>query len=137
VLPDQRPPALGVASRLVPVKAVCMALHVLAELRQRGLEVRLVIAGDGPERDGLRQLARALEIDDAVVFEGVIKDMSAFYTGIDVLLHPALREPFGVVAAEAGAHGCPVVCTAVDGLPEVIEHGVSGVCVPPTLALSV
>lgn len=135
-LPDDRALCIGVASRLVPVKATCIALHVLAELHKRDLAARLVIAGDGPERDTLQQLAQSLGIRDSVAFKGVLRDMSAFYDEIDLLLHPALREPFGVVAGEAGAHGCPIVCTSVDGLPEVVEHGVTGLCVPPTLSLS-
>lgn len=135
-LPAHRALRIGVASRLVPIKATCVALHVLAQLRQRGLEACLIVAGDGPERDALQRLAQSLGIEDAVEFKGVLADMSGFYGDIDLLLHPALREPFGMVAAEAGAHGCPVVCTAVDGLPEVVEHGVSGMCVPPTLSLS-
>lgn len=135
-LPVERALRIGVASRLVPVKGTCVALHVLAELQQRGLEARLVIAGDGPERDTLRQLAQSLGVADAVDFKGVLQDMSTFYGDIDLLMHPALREPFGMVAAEAGAHGCPVVCTAVDGLPEVVEHGITGLCLPPALSLS-
>lgn len=134
-LPADRPLHIGVASRLVPIKATCIAIHALAAVRNRGIDARLRVAGDGPERSSLRHLVRELGLDDAVAFEGVMQDMGAFYANVDVLLHPALREPFGVVAAEAGAHGCPVVCTAVDGLPEVVDHGTSGLCIPATLSL--
>ncbi|MES1926318.1 glycosyltransferase family 4 protein [Salinisphaera sp. T31B1] len=125
-----RPLRLGVACRLVPIKATCLALHTLAILRERGRDVRLSIAGDGPLRASLSALASALGVADHVEFKGVVRDMPAFFAEIDVLLHPALREPFGVVAAEAGAAGCPVVCTAVDGLPEVVADGKTGRCVP-------
>lgn len=135
-LPRHRPLQLGVASRLVPVKATCLALHALAELRRRGVDATLSIAGDGPLRAALEQLARSLDIAASVRFLGVVKDMPLFFSEIDLLLHPALREPFGVVAAEAGAMGCPVVCTAVDGLPEVVADGVTGACVAPTADLA-
>ncbi len=132
---DGRALHLGVACRLVPIKATCLALHTLAELRERGHDVRLSVAGDGPLRASLEALANTLGITPYVDFRGVVRDMAAFFDEIDILLHPALREPFGVVAAEAGAAGCPVVCTAVDGLPEVVEDGQTGRCVPATETL--
>ena len=135
-LPRNRPLHIGVASRLVPVKGTCLALHTLAELHRRGVDATLSIAGDGPLRAALESLAKSLGIASRVRFLGVVKDMPMFFSEIDLLLHPALREPFGVVAAEAGAMGCPVVCTAVDGLPEVVRDGVTGACVPPTADLA-
>ena len=131
-LPRDRALHIGVASRLVPVKATCLALHTLAALHCRGIKADMSIAGDGPLRSGLEQLARSLNIAGHVRFLGVVKDMALFFSEIDLLLHPALREPFGVVAAEAGAMGCPVVCTAVDGLPEVVAHEQTGLCIAPT-----
>src|SRR5699024_10804563 len=65
-----------------------------------------------------------------------VADMTMVYRGIDVLIHPALREPFGQIAVEAGAYGCPSVVAAVDGLPEVIRHGDTGHCVVPELPLA-
>lgn len=130
--PADAPLRLGVASRLVPIKATCLAVHALAALVDRGIDVRLEIAGDGPLRDDVIALARGLGVAHRLDMPGVVADMSDFYARIDVLVHPALREPFGVVAAEAAAAGCPVVCTAVDGLPEVVVHGRTGFCVPPT-----
>src|SRR5690606_16224528 len=64
---------------------------------------------------------------------GAVRDMRSFYEGIDCLLHPPLTEAFGLVAIEAAAYGCPVIAAAVDGLAESVAHGVTGVCVPPTL----
>lgn len=123
---------LGTACRLVPIKGVCIALHTLADLRARGHEVRLDIAGDGPLRNELEMLAARLGVAEHVVFRGAVADMDAFFADIDLLLHTALREPFGMVAAEAQAAGVPVICTAIDGLPEVVVDGRTGLCVPPT-----
>jgi len=126
------PLRLGVACRLVPIKGVSIALHTLGALIARGTDVRLDIAGDGPLREELEALAKRLGIDANVRFLGSVSDMSAFFADIDVFLHAALREPFGMVTAEAQAAGVPVVCTAIDGLPEVVVHGETGLCVPPT-----
>lgn len=124
------PITLGVAARLFPVKGVALALHTLREL---GGDAHLAIAGAGPERARLEQLARDLGIAERVRFLGAVHDMQAFYRSIDCLLHPPLTEAFGLVAIEAAAHGCPVVAAAIDGLPEAVADGATGRCVAPTL----
>ena len=83
----------------------------------------------------MEALAARLGISD-LQFLGRLSAMESFYAGIDLLLHPALREPYGNVCAEALLAGVPVVATAVDGLPEVIEQGIDGLCVDPTLTLA-
>lgn len=126
---------LGVVARLQPIKGVVLAIHALARLREQGWQATLRIAGDGPQTATLRTCANRLGIRDQVIFDGLVSDMPAFYAGIDLLVHPALREPFGQIAVEAGAYGIPSVVAGVDGLVEVIEHGVTGLCVAPTLSL--
>lgn len=135
-LPDDRPLRLGMAARLEPIKGVAMAIQALALLRNHGRAVTLSIAGDGPERARLEALVAGLGVTDFVRFEGLVVDMGAFYRNIDLLVHPALREPFGQIAVEANAHGCPAVVAAVDGLVEVIAHDVTGLCVAPSLPLA-
>lgn len=123
---------LGLAARLVPYKGVALAIHAVKDLVGRGLECRLSIAGTGPDLPALRGLAKALAIDDRVVFLGVVDDMPNYFDGIDCLVHPALCEPSSNTVAEAICRGCPVVATNVDGMPEVMAAG-CGVLVPATL----
>lgn len=132
-LAHDRPLRLGVVARLEPIKGVALAIQALAALRAERVDAVLHIAGDGPERARLEGLARRLGVAEQVTFAGLVADMGAFYRGIDVLIHPALREPFGQIAVEAGAHGCPSIVAAVDGLPEVVRHGETGLCVVPEL----
>jgi glycosyltransferase involved in cell wall biosynthesis len=127
---------LGVVARLQPIKGVVLAIHALAILHAQGWQASLRIAGDGPETQRLQATATRLGVAAHVTFEGLVADMPAFYERIDLLVHPALREPFGQIAVEAGAYGLPAVVAAVDGLVEVIEHGVTGRCVAPTLTLA-
>ncbi|MGB7756994.1 MAG: glycosyltransferase, partial [Salinisphaera sp.] len=108
-----------------------------AMLRERGLPVSLSIAGSGPEQAALEHLAARLGLGDAVTFHGLVSDMAAFYRSIDLLVHPALREPFGQIAIEANAYGVPAIVSAVDGLVEVVADDVSGLCLAPTEALAV
>lgn len=127
---------LGGAARLVGVKGVALTLHALAALRRRGVDAELRVAGDGPDRTSLARLARSLGVAGRVRFLGHRRDMRAFYREIDVLVHPALREPLGNVCIEAAANGCVVVAARVDGLAETVRDGVTGVSLPAELALS-
>ena len=132
-LPSDRPLRLGTASRLVSLKGTAIALHAVKLLRASGCDVHLLVAGDGPLRARLQALAHTLGIAEWVAFAGVVENMPAFFDDIDCLLHPALREPFGMVCIEAAARGCPVICTRVDGLPEVVADDRTGVCVTPEM----
>jgi glycosyltransferase involved in cell wall biosynthesis len=125
---------IGLAGRLIPVKGMVIALHALAVLLKRNQAFEVVIAGEGPELEKLQEVARDLGLGSAVQFLGVVKNMSAFYSSLDVFVCPSLREPLGNVAIEANGRGCPVICTQVDGLPEAIVPGRTGICLQPTLS---
>lgn len=135
-LPHNRPLRLGIAARLIPLKGVGLALHALRELHRLGCPAELHIAGNGPLQQFLIAEARRLGIDSSVHFLGVVRDMTEFYKEIDLLLVPALREPFGLVVIEAAAHGCPAICSRVDGLPEAVIADRTGICITPALDLS-
>lgn len=134
--PVGRPIRLGVAARLFPVKGLPLVLHAIKILNARSADFELHIAGGGPEFDRLQRVAQDLNITSHCYFRGAVEDMQSFYQHIDCLVHPPLTEAFGLVAIEAAAQGCPVIAAAVDGLPEAVEHGVSGLCIEPLLPLS-
>jgi glycosyltransferase involved in cell wall biosynthesis len=131
--PDGRRARIGIAGRLVPVKGFPLALHALHRLSTLGMDAELLIAGIGSDKRLLQKLAAQLGIADRIQFLGHVRNMSSFFDRIDLFLCPSLREPLGNVCIEAAARGCPVVCTCVDGLPEAVQHGKTGLCIPPTL----
>lgn len=130
-----RPLRLGFAARLRAFKGGVLAIHALRALVDRGVDAQLMVAGVGPDLAAMQAQAAKLRLASRVRFAGWIASMDDWYADIDVMLHPALREPYGISCAEALSRGIPVVATRVDGLPEVIEHGVDGLCVTPTLSL--
>ena len=133
---EQRRFRLGAVSRLIPLKGGPLVLHALKQITDGGLDAELHIAGAGYLRKALEDLAGHLGVAERVIWHGLVQDMSGFYQTIDCLLHPALHEPFGLVAIEAAAHGCPVIAAAVDGLPEAVRDGETGYCIQPDLPLS-
>lgn len=128
--PSTRPLRLGIAGRIRSFKGHPVALHALKKLQEQNIDTELHIAGDGPLRTKMEDLAGQLGIQEKVHFLGVIQDMPSFYRDIDLLLVPSLREPFGLVSIEAAAWGCPVIASTVDGLPETMHPEQTGVSIP-------
>lgn len=122
--PRNRALWLGSVGRMVEFKGHRLALYTLKVLRdERGIDARLAIAGTGECEAALHAEAARLGLSHVVRFEGSVADMAAFYDAIDVMLVPSLREPFGRTSIEAQARGCPVIASAVDGLPETLGAG--------------
>ncbi len=131
--PDE-PLRLGLVGRLAPIKGAALAIHALHILRQRGVEAELELAGDGWERMRLAAIVQRLGLEAAVHFHGNLQDIASFYTGIDLLLCPSLRESFGLASLEAQAWAVPVIAARIEGLPETLQDGETGTLVTPTLA---
>ena len=134
IIPHRRPLRLGIAARLIPLKGIGVAIHALSKIRHHS-PIELHIAGEGPLKNYLSQQAKQLGLGSSVIFHGHVKNMSDFFQFIDLLLVPSLREPFGLVIIEAAAHGCPSICTNIDGIPEVVDDGVTGLVLKPTLEI--
>ncbi len=113
------------ASNFRPVKNIPAVLQVFSEVRRK-VTAKLVMVGDGPEKAGAEQLARELGIQRDVLFLGNQDMMEELLPLADVFLLPSSSESFGLVALEAMSAEVPVVASEVGGLPEVIDHGVTG-----------
>lgn len=90
------------------------------------LPARLVMVGDGPERSHVVALAAELGLTDRVSFVGTLPRIEPLLASSDLFLLPSAQESFGLSALEAMASGVPIIATNIGGLPEVVEHGVSG-----------
>lgn len=96
-------------------------------------DVVLNIIGTGPRLEQHTALAEELNVHRYVNFFGFIEHdkMPAYYAQADLFILPSRRESFGLVLVEAMACGVPVVATTAGAIPEVVEHGVTGLLVPP------
>ena len=132
--PLSPPPTVSFAGRLVREKGVDILLHAFAKIVQELPDARLLIAGDGPERDNVHRLARKLGIASSVDMTGHLSRdvLEQTCEAAWVQAVPSLwAEPFGIVAVEAMMRGRAVVATAGGGLSEIIRDGLTGYLVPP------
>lgn len=114
-------------------------VEACARLRERGVDHRCRIVGEGPQRAQVEQLVRLLRLDDRVVLLGRLAsdDVEALLREVDVLAHPSVvtargkTEGIPVALMEAMASAVPVVATDVSGVTELVVDHVTGLVVPP------
>ena len=112
------------------VKRVRDVVRIFARVHET-IPSRLVMVGDGPDRDDAEEEARTLGIFKDVHFLGKLDSVAPLLASADLFLLPSDRESFGLSALEALASGVPVVGCAVGGLPEVVRDGETGaLCAP-------
>ena len=140
---DPEAPTLGIVGQITPWKGQRRAIELLAQLRQRFPDVRLLVVGSprftsSATRYDNRAYAAELErlvkrehLDDQVAFLGERTDVPRVMRALDVLLVPSTEEPFGRVVVEGMAAGRAVVATERGGPAEALERDVDGLLLPP------
>ncbi len=129
-----RPKTILCLGRLVHEKGFDVALAAFARIRDRFPDLRLIIAGDGPERARLQEQAVELSIADRVRFPGWVAPEAVpelMNIAAMVVIPSRWQEPFGLIALEAAFLARPIIATRVGGLPEIIAHEKSGLLVEP------
>jgi glycosyltransferase involved in cell wall biosynthesis len=123
-------------AQLARRKGIDVLLDALARLRARDVAIRAVIVGDGDERGALEARARELGLDGAVTFAGPVGQdrITDYYAQANVFCLPSFAEGIPIVLMEAMAQQLPVVATRIMGVPELVEHGRSGLLVSPARA---
>jgi glycosyltransferase involved in cell wall biosynthesis len=118
--------AVGWIGRMIPVKRTEAALLAFSHLLEAGIDARLCLVGDGPERPAIERRAHELGIMRHTLFLGYQEDVGPLYAAFDALVLPSINEGTPVSAIEALAAGRPVVATCVGGVPDVVRDGVDG-----------
>jgi len=124
---------LGTVANLFPRKGYEVMLRALPAIVRAVPTVHYVIVGsdDHDYADRLTKLAQELKIADRVHIVGFQDPVQPFLAALDLYVHPALMEGFGIAVVEAMAMGKAVVATTTGGLPEVVAQGETGLLVPP------
>ena len=126
-------PCIGNVAAFVPEKGHAILLRAFAELRRKSAahfsECILLLRGEGPEQAHIQELARELEVSDAVNFASPESEITKVFAAMDVFAFPSHEEPLGSALLAAMAHGLPVVAIGRGGIPEFVEDGKNGLLV--------
>jgi len=130
-------PVILTVARLIPEKGHDTVLMALSRIVVEVPNIKYIIIGTGPYQECLKSLVKRLSLEKNVLFMGKISDdtLSTYYAICDIFImvsRPGSRiEGFGLVYAEAGACGKPVIASKIGGVPEVIKNGYNGILVDP------
>ncbi|MCU1313077.1 MAG: N-acetyl-alpha-D-glucosaminyl L-malate synthase BshA, partial [Acidobacteriaceae bacterium] len=116
-------------SNFRPVKRVTDCVQIFARVVKE-VPAHLLLVGDGPDRSQAEMLASSLGIRERVHFLGKQDSVTELLPLADLMLMPSELESFGLAALEAMACRVPAIATRVGGVPELIEHGVTGCLFP-------
>ena len=117
------------ARRLEKVKGIDILIKAFDQVNKKNNNLKLIIAGDGPERESLKKLTFRLNLANNVVFLGKIKheQVIAFMKGALAHICPSRAEGGGIVNFEAQAAGCLTIGSNAGGIPEYIKHNKTGI----------
>lgn len=121
----------GNVARLHQQKGHQILLQAFAKIVKSHINAHLLIIGDGELKEELISLTASLEISDKVNFLGTRSDICEFLAAIDVFVLPSLWEGQPIALLEALAMAKPCIASAVNGIPEIINHGLNGYLVNP------
>jgi len=121
---------VATVSRLSTEKGIDVLFHAIRRLHQHE-HIACLIMGTGRSERALKSLAGQLGLGDKVTFTGFVDDVDDLYPFIDVLAMPSHREGLPITLIEASFAGRAILATTVGGIPELIEHGTSGLLVQP------
>jgi glycosyltransferase involved in cell wall biosynthesis len=131
---------IGTVARLEPVKGVKYFIesvpHILSAVQDSTLPICFLVVGDGTQRDALEAAVRSQKMDGKVIFTGMRNDAVELMSLMDIYVQPSLNEGMGKTILQAQSVGLPVVATAVQGIPDVVKDGKTGILVPPSDARS-
>lgn len=103
---------VGHSGRFVPVKNHSFILDVFAEIHKKRNDSVLLLAGDGPLMDSVKEKVSRLGLNDSVILLGNVYDMEKYYQAMDFFLFPSFYEGLGIVAVEAEISGLPVIASS-------------------------
>jgi glycosyltransferase involved in cell wall biosynthesis len=130
--PPASPPLIVCVARLAPVKNLGLLLEACAIVRSRGFELRAVLVGEGRSRAELERTVERLGLAETCELVGAATQQRvvSWWQGAAVAALTSDSEGMPVSLMEAGACGVPAVATAVGGVPELVDDGITGLLVP-------
>jgi glycosyltransferase involved in cell wall biosynthesis len=131
----ERSTQLGIVGQLLPRKQHLTLVRALGILKARrpslAFCLKIIGNGDGPYAQAVKALIEQLKLQSIVEWSGFFTNRDDIYRNLDVVVAPAIDEPFGTTILEAGAYGLPVVAARSGGFPEMVVDGTTGLLFDP------
>jgi glycosyltransferase involved in cell wall biosynthesis len=122
---------LGNAGRLTEQKGQKYLIEMARLLKKRGINFKLLIAGEGELESSLKKQIEILDLNNEVVLLGHVQDMTAFLNSLDIFIFTSLYEGSANTLIETLQHGIPTIAFDISSNPEIIEHGKTGLLAKP------
>ncbi len=123
--------AVGMVAQFIPRKGHQLLVAAARGIISRRKDVRFVLCGRGPLEKEIRDQVVRWGLEGHFIFAGFREDLPRILPCFDLLVHPAFMEGLGVGLVQAAAAGVPIVASRAGGIPEIVQHGVNGLLVPP------
>lgn len=115
---------IGFVGRLASVKNVSLLVEAISIIKNK--DIKVLIVGDGIEKESLETKVKKAHLTDKIEFVGHLENLSVVYGKIDALVCPSKRETFGLAPLEAMSYGVPVIASNIKGLTEVVKDEKNG-----------
>lgn len=122
---------IGSVGSLTERKGHSFLIDAMPRILERIPNAHLMIVGEGPVKSELVRMVERLDLVDQVTLAGFRENVALFLSEIDLYVHPSIHEPFGISILEAMTARKCVVASNVEGVPEIVLDGLTGVLVPP------
>lgn len=117
------PIVIGAMGRFVKKKGFDDLIRASKILIDQGINLKVILGGGGEEQQNLDSLVKELDLKDSIQFIGWVHDKHAFYQQLDLFCLPSREEPFGIIALDTLAYGCPMIATRTSGPQEFLVDG--------------
>lgn len=124
-------PLFGTIAELTKNKGLPYLIQALHAVKQKTPHFSCVIIGDGEDRETLRRMVSENGLAHTIFFAGFIPDASRYLKVFDFFVLPSIKEGLPYVLLEALSANIPIIATDVGGIPDIVEHNINGIIVPP------
>lgn len=124
-------PVVGAIGRLAPDKRVESVVELMPHVLAEFPSAVLLVVGDGPSKNAVRETVRRLGVDDNVIMTGFVSDVERYYDLVDVVVMPSVREGLSISLLEAMRAGKAIVATTIGSNTTVVKADHSALLVPP------
>ena len=122
---------IGYIGRFSEEKGLKFLLQAVITLNEQTLPIKIMLIGDGSERENLELISRKYGVAQHIIFTGFQQDVVSLLPALDIFILPSLTEGTPMAVLEAMSYGLPVIASRIGGIPDIITHNIDGILIYP------